>query len=55
MFEKIRSWNKLVRYIVRVRKQGISKFKILTTDSELIFIAEDKKNKKRKFGLRIKY
>lgn len=52
MFKKIRSWNKMIRYIVKVRKHGISKFKILTTDNELIFIAEDKK---RKFGLRINY
>lgn len=52
MFKKVKSWNKMIRYIVRVRKHDISKFKILTTDNELIFIAEDKK---RKFGLRINY
>ena len=55
MFKKIKSWNKMIRYIVKVRKYDISKFVILTTDSELIFIARDKKNKNRKFGLRLEY
>ena len=36
MIKKIKSWNKLIKYIIQNRNKKLSQFKILTTGRELI-------------------
>jgi len=53
MFKRARNWRKLIKFILKCRKQGKASFQLLSTSDELIiYPSRDRENNE---NLRIKY